>query len=100
MPIGGGNAFGGGQGPLGQLNLSGNLSGMSMGLDGQSQSIPRGHGRRHSVNVLNKSMGQSISFASDYEGFEDGFMPTGPQQNRPDANWRISESISMTPFVY
>lgn len=53
-----------------------------MGLDGQTAGIPRGHGRRHSVNVLNKTGGQSIGPLEDagFEPFEDGFHPPGQQQ--------------------
>ena len=85
----GGNPFGSSQGGMGSI---GNLAGLSMGLDGQAQGIPRGHGRRHSVNVLNKTTGQSISYSNNEE-FEDGFLPPG-QQNRQDASWRISEDLS------
>lgn len=67
------------QNPMGQL---GNLSGLGMGLDGQTSGIPRGHGRRHSVNVLNKAAGQNIGSLEDgsFEPFEDAYNPPGQQQ--------------------
>jgi len=76
---GGNNTFGNIQNPMGQL---GNLSGLGMGLDGQTAAIPRGHGRRHSVNVLNKAVGQSIGSFEDggFEPFDDGFNQPGQQQ--------------------
>lgn len=60
----------------------GNLGGLGMGLDGQTSGIPRGHGRRHSVNVLNKAAGQNIGSLDDgnFEPFDDGFNPPGQQQ--------------------
>lgn len=67
---------------MGQL---GNLGGLGMGLDGQTAGIPRGHGRRHSVNVLNKAAGQSIGASLDdggFEPFDDGFNTPGQQQRR------------------
>ena len=75
---GGSNVFGA-QNPVNSL---GNLSGLGMGLDGQTSGIPRGHGRRHSVNVLNKAVGQSIGSFEDggFEPFDDGFNPPGQQQ--------------------
>lgn len=81
-----------------------------MGIDGQAQGVPRGHGRRHSVNVLNKTggappMGGSISYGSPYanqDGFEDGFAPPSfgghsRQVSRADSSWRISEFLSLSP---
>jgi protein SSD1 len=81
VPVGisGGNNIFGAQNPMGQL---GNLNGLGMGLDGQTAGIPRGHGRRHSVNVLNKAVGQSIGSFEDggFEPFDDGFNLPGQQQ--------------------
>lgn len=76
---GGNNVFGAVQNQMGQL---GNLGGLGMGLDGQTAGIPRGHGRRHSVNVLNKAGSQSLGSLDDggFEPFEDGFNPPGQQQ--------------------
>lgn len=79
---------------MGQFN---NLGGLNLGLDGQSQGIPRGHGRRHSVTVVNK--GPSASIGGFNDGFDDGF--TAPsnfngysrQVSRADNSWRISMSI-------
>ncbi|OBZ70401.1 DIS3-like exonuclease 2 [Grifola frondosa] len=85
--------FGGPQTAMGQF---GTLGGLGMGLDGQAQGIPRGHGRRHSVNVLNKPSGQpSLGFSASQDGFEDGFAPPvslggAPQHNRSDSSWRIN----------
>jgi protein SSD1 len=94
------NAFAGSQNPMGQY---GNLGGLNLGLDGQQQGVPRGHGRRHSVNVVNKTGSQasmgSISYGNGFpgqEGFEDGFAPPtfgghSRQASRADSSWRISE---------
>ena len=90
------NAFGGPQTAMGQF---GSLSGLGMGLDGQPSSVPRGHGRRHSVNVLNKTGGQpslaSLGFSHSADGFDDGFAPPvglgGSGHSRSDSSWRISE---------
>jgi len=80
----------------------GNLGGLGLGLDGQPQGVPRGHGRRHSVNVVNKSSGQgSISYNSPYaqDGFEDGFAPPAAlgghnrQASRADSSWRINGGV-------
>lgn len=97
MSGGNGNSFGTPQTAMGQF---GNLGSMGLGLDGQPQGVPRGHGRRHSVNVVNKTPGQgSVSYGNPYagqEGFEDGFAPPPPfgghsrQASRADSSWRIS----------
>ncbi|KAF9453085.1 RNB-domain-containing protein [Macrolepiota fuliginosa MF-IS2] len=90
------------QNPMGQFN---NLSGLP-GLDG-SQTLPRGHGRRHSVNVVNKNgpnQGNSTQgafvFPSTQDGYEDGFAPP-PAFNgghsrtvsRADSTWRINGGV-------
>ena len=82
-----------------QSNLG--LGGLHLGLDDQHQGLPRGHGRRHSVNVVNKSGNQgmgSISFGNPYasgDAFEDGFTPPSGahsrQVSRADSSWRISK---------
>ena len=72
--------------------------GVGLGVPSDDQQgLPRGHGRRHSVNVLNKT-GQSISsFGQD--GFDDGFTPPAAfgghsrQASRADSTWRISAWI-------
>ena len=95
------NAFGAQQSAMGQF---GSIGGMGMGLDGQPSAVPRGHGRRHSVNVLNKSSGQpslaSLGFSHSADGFDDGFIPPaslgGPGHNRSDSSWRISECLDLT----
>ncbi len=80
----------------------GNFGAMNnMGLDGQTQGIPRGHGRRHSVNVVNKGGAQgSISYNGNsfppQDGFDDGFAPPAfnghsRQASRADSSWRISK---------
>ncbi|TRM67780.1 hypothetical protein BD626DRAFT_396015 [Schizophyllum amplum] len=87
-----GNGYGAPQNPMGQF---GNLGTLNMGLDGQTQGVPRGHGRRHSVNVVNKS-GQSFG---QFEGFDDGFQPPLPpgghsrQASRADSSWRINGGV-------
>jgi len=103
MSPGAGAAFGAlQQNPMGQF---GNLGGLNLGLDGQTQGIPRGHGRRHSVNVVNKAGGQpgmgSISYGNPYaaqEGFDDGFAPPSlgghsRQVSRADSSWRINGGV-------
>ena len=59
--------------------------------------LPRGHGRRHSVNVVNKgvSPGAPASFPLSHDNFEDGFSIHGNtsnhsrHQSRSDSIWRI-----------
>jgi protein SSD1 len=69
------------------------LRNVSVGLDGQPQGVPRGHGRRHSVNVVNKTASQS-SVSIGQDGYEDGFTPTAAlgghsrQVSRADSAWR------------
>ena len=95
MSPGGFNNNAPGQGQYGNLGM--------MGLDGQPQGLPRGHGRRHSVNVLNKQgvpTGGSVSYPNPYngqqEGYEDGFAPPfnahSRQVSRADNGWRMSTS--------
>lgn len=85
------NPFAGPQAAMGQFGQGG------LGLpDTQGQGIPRGHGRRHSVNVLNKSTAQpSIGsmFANSQDGFDDGFVPPPGLggHTRSDSSWRISK---------
>jgi protein SSD1 len=100
MAVGAGAAFSAQQNPMGQF---GSYAALGAGLDGQSQNIPRGHGRRHSVNVVNKVGNQpgmgSISYPNPYaaqDGFEDGFAPPSfgghsRQASRADSSWRISK---------
>ena len=94
------NLFSAPQTAMGQF---GSLGTLGLGLDGQPQGVPRGHGRRHSVNVVKTPGGQgSVSYGNAYagqEGFEDGF--TSPatfgghsrQASRADSSWRISKSL-------
>ncbi|KAJ8489315.1 hypothetical protein ONZ45_g13638 [Pleurotus djamor] len=94
--LGVGNAFGALQSNMGQF---GNMPSLPLGIDGQQQNVPRGHGRRHSVNVVNKSnqtqQGLGNSF-NGQEGFDDGFTPPASfgghsrQVSRADSSWRIS----------
>lgn len=79
-----------------------------LGMDNQ-QGIPRGHGRRHSVNVLNKGAGPnaSISYPNPYaqqnqDGFDDGFTAPPPMQgahsrqaSRADTSWRMSKLVNL-----
>ena len=80
----------GSQALMGQLGLRN----VSVGLDGQPQGVPRGHGRRHSVNVVNKSASQSNAGIGQ-DGFEDGFAPPAAlgghsrQVSRADSAWRL-----------
>ncbi|KAG6837429.1 hypothetical protein H0H93_009523 [Arthromyces matolae] len=100
MSPGVGPTFGNIPNPMGQFVNMGNV-----GLDGQASGIPRGHGRRHSVNVVNKG-GQpgvgSISYNNPYSGqdvFEDGFAPPSSfnghsrQVSRADSTWRINGGV-------
>jgi protein SSD1 len=100
MGVGAGSAFGGAQNPMGQF---GNLA-LNLGLDGQVQGVPRGHGRRHSVNVVNKATGQPSMAPINYnaftqqEGFDDGFTPPSfgghsRQASRADSSWRINGGV-------
>lgn len=80
---------------MGQLGLRN----VSLGLDGQPQGVPRGHGRRHSVNVVNKSASQSnVSVGQD--AYEDGFAPPmalgghSRQVSRADSAWRLCNFLS------
>ncbi|TFK23257.1 RNB-domain-containing protein [Coprinopsis marcescibilis] len=100
-------AFAAMQNPMGQF---GNIG--MMGLDGQSQGIPRGHGRRHSVNVLNKTPSQNngVPFANPFDnstGFDDSFIPPAAfgghsrQGSRVDSSWRINGGVgSVQPNAF
>ncbi|KZT12467.1 RNB-domain-containing protein [Laetiporus sulphureus 93-53] len=91
------NPFNGPQAAMGQF---GSLGSLGMGLDGQPSGVPRGHGRRHSVNVLNKSGSQpglgALGFSQSADGFDDGFTPpanvTGGH-SRSDSSWRINGGV-------
>ncbi|KAH0587636.1 hypothetical protein H2248_006404 [Termitomyces sp. 'cryptogamus'] len=94
-----GATFGNLQNPMGQF---GNLSGLNLGLDGQTQGIPRGHGRRHSVNVVNKGAQPGIGSISfpyvGQDGFDEGFTPPSfnghsRQVSRADSSWRINGGV-------
>jgi len=91
--------FGAPQNAMGQFS---NLASLGIGLDGQPQGVPRGHGRRHSVNVVNKTGSQpSVSYGNEYsgqDGFEDGFAPSSfgghsRQVSRADSSWRINGGV-------
>ncbi|KAF9075734.1 SSD1 protein [Rhodocollybia butyracea] len=92
--VGAGASFNAPQSAMGQFN---NLAGLGLGLDGQTQGVPRGHGRRHSVNVVNK--GPSSSISGFPEGFDDGFQPPSNfnghsrQVSRADNSWRINGGV-------
>ncbi|KAF9057619.1 hypothetical protein BJ165DRAFT_1335477 [Panaeolus papilionaceus] len=91
----GGSNFGSSQ-PMGQF---GNLASLNLGLDGQPQGVPRGHGRRHSVNVVNKSISQPGMGSVGLDSFDDGFIPPSNmgghsrQGSRVDASWRINGGV-------
>ncbi|KAG8764016.1 hypothetical protein FRC11_006287 [Ceratobasidium sp. 423] len=102
IPVGGGMGnFGNMQGsPMGNfsnVNLNGGL-GLGMPPE-QNPNAPRGHGRRHSVNVINKSPGGGetlgqFNYAYEQDGYGDGFAPPpsghNRQASRSDASWRIN----------
>ncbi|KAG9046712.1 hypothetical protein FS837_003821 [Tulasnella sp. UAMH 9824] len=86
-PMGGFGGLGGGVG----LGIAG----------GQDAGGNKGsHGRRHSVNVINKAAEQGGAAAGLYngaqnDGFDDGFMPSLPgghsrQASRADSSWRMN----------
>ena len=97
MGITGNNNVAGFTPPMGQFNSMANLG---ISPDSQPTGLPRGHGRRHSVNVVNKSNTSqsnvgSVSFPySGQDSFEDGFAsPFGGHSrttSRADSSWRIS----------
>lgn len=109
IPVGGGmNGFGNMQGgPMANFGGMGVNNGIGMGLPAeQNPNMPRGHGRRHSVNVINKTPGGGETlgqFNYPYnqgpaanDGYDDGFAPAPPSghnraASRSDASWRISE---------
>ncbi|KAF8261382.1 RNB-domain-containing protein [Lactarius quietus] len=82
---------------MGQLGLRN----VSLGLDGQPQGIPRGHGRRHSVNVVNKSGNQS-TVGITQDGYDDGFAPPvmlgghSRQVSRAESAWRLNGGVGGT----
>lgn len=107
------NNFGGMQGgPMGSFGGAGLNNALGMGLPAeQNPNMPRGHGRRHSVNVINKSPGGGetlgqFNYSYNQDGYEDGFAPPvvgghNRQASRSDASWRISEYIlSLDSNVY
>lgn len=93
--------FGSIQHPMGQF---GNMAGLSLALDGQPQGVPRGHGRRHSVNVVNKTASQPNIGSAAFESFDDGFVPPAAagghsrQASRVDSSWRISKFAEFSIF--
>jgi protein SSD1 len=100
VPVGLGNGFP----SQASMNQFSGLGALGLGLDGQPQNIPRGHGRRHSVNVVNNQGNQnslgSISYGANQfpsDQFDDGFNPPNfqghsRQASRADSSWRISTS--------
>lgn len=99
------NSFPAPQPAMGQF---GNIGGLGLGLDGQPQGVPRGHGRRHSVNVVKTPGGQgSVSYGNPYagqDGFEDGFASPSfgghsRQVSRADSSWRISKLYCTCFFI-
>lgn len=75
----------------------GQFGNLGMSSDGQPQGMPRGHGRRHSVNVVNKAVSQPNPGTVGFDGFDDGFPPPpgagghSRQTSRVDSSWRISK---------
>ncbi|KAH8105861.1 RNB-domain-containing protein [Cristinia sonorae] len=98
LPLGMGVTPFGGQSAMGQFGQLGNLG---MGADNLPSGVPRGHGRRHSVNVLNKAgtqPGLGSMFSNSQDGFDDGFMPPAnlpgnAGHNRSDSSWRINGGV-------
>lgn len=96
LPVALGGAFGGAMGQFG-AQLPG------VGLDNQN-GAPRGHGRRHSVNVVNKtaSANASVSYPSTFtqENFDDSFVQApamnthSRQASRADSSWRMSKCLN------
>ncbi|KAI0347280.1 RNB-domain-containing protein [Trametopsis cervina] len=86
-------------GLAGQQTAMGQFGNVGLGFDAQPQGVPRGHGRRHSVNVLNKTGGpQGLSasiHASNLDGFEDGFVAPAALNGhaRADSAWRINGGV-------
>ncbi|CAE6465446.1 unnamed protein product [Rhizoctonia solani] len=101
IPVGGGmgnfgNMQGSPMGNFGNVNLNG---GLGLGMPPEQNPNARGHGRRHSVNVINKSPGGGetlgqFNYAFEQEGYGDGFAPPpsghNRQASRSDASWRIN----------
>lgn len=82
------------------IGFNGGLGGgVGLGVSGEDQQgVPRGHGRRHSVNVLNKGAQNNLQPFNQFgqDGFDDGFVPPAAfgghsrQASRADSTWRIS----------
>lgn len=93
-------------GPMGGFGGLG--GGVGLGIaGGQDAGGNKGsHGRRHSVNVINKAAEQGGAAAGLYngaqnDGFDDGFMPNLPgghsrQASRADSSWRMSTSFLLS----
>lgn len=87
----------------GALSAMGQFSAPMPSISGDIQQNARGHSRRHSVNVLNKTAGPgaSISYPNAFaqEGFEDGFNPPpagnahSRQASRADSSWRMNGGV-------
>lgn len=83
--------------PMGGFGLGG---GVGLGITG-GDANKGNHGRRHSVNVINKAAEQGGPAAGLYngsqnEGYDDGFTPVmqgghSRQVSRADGGWRMSE---------
>lgn len=73
--------------------------GVGLGVSGEDQQgVPRGHGRRHSVNVLNRGTPNTVQPFNQFgqDGYDDGFVPPAAfgghsrQASRADSTWRIN----------
>ncbi|KAG8989799.1 hypothetical protein FRB90_002059, partial [Tulasnella sp. 427] len=83
--------------PMGGFGLGG---GVGLGIASQDPGNKGSHGRRHSVNVINKAAEQGGAAAGLFngaqnDGFDDGFMPVMPgghsrQASRADSSWRMN----------
>ncbi|KAH7343532.1 RNB-domain-containing protein [Rhizoctonia solani] len=87
-------------GPIGNFGGIGPNGGLGLGMPSeQNPNAPRGHGRRHSVNVINKTPGGGetlgqFNYSYEQDGYGDGFAPApsghNRQASRSDASWRIN----------
>ncbi|EIN10370.1 RNB-domain-containing protein [Punctularia strigosozonata HHB-11173 SS5] len=96
--------FGGLGNAQNMLSQLGALGPLGMPMPNDAQGVPRGHGRRHSVNVVNKTTGPgaSISYNNPFapqDGFDDGFSAPNfagghsRQASRADSSWRINGGV-------
>ena len=89
-----GASFGG----MGSFGLGGGV-GLGLGNQVDNNGVPKVHGRRHSVNVINKNAEQNAYYAPPVDSFDDGFLPHAGghsrQASRADTGWRSSKYRSL-----